>query len=251
MNAPIPHGFESEVAFWDDYLAARPRGIADRAERERAFPRELRAYLESERARTGGKPAIIEVGPGPVSLLAWGVEARLMDLAAVDPLADAYAAMLERYGIAYPVRPQAGCGEDLLEGFAPGSFDAAYASNSLDHTRAPRRVLENLRALVRPGGRIVLEGFRREGTNAGWEGLHQHDLVPCEGQLLHFDRERRLTNLTKGLGLRCLVERVTPFEERGIDSFGYESDRDGTVEGWYYFDWFTLVYEVPPEELPR
>ena len=242
MNAPGAPGFESEIAFWDEYLAARPAGLRDRAKRERAFPRALRQFGET--ARVDRAPRILEVGSGPVSLLAWGVDEGLLEVAAIDPLAEAYAAMLERYGIAYPVRPRPLAGEDLLDAFAERSFDGAYSSNALDHARSPGRVLHNMARAVRPGGRIVLEGFCREGSNAGWEGLHQHDLVPCEGHLLHFDRARTLTDLTRNLPLRCLEQRIAPFDERGIASFGYEPDRGGSIEGWYYFDWYTLVYEV-------
>lgn len=236
---------DSELRFWDQYLEKRPSCVRSAQLRARVFPPQLRACLEAVRRRRGQLPRVVELGPGPVSLLASGVENGWFDLVAVDPLAAEYAAMLERHGLQFPVRPIAGAGESLLEVVSERSFDIAYSGNAIDHATSPRDCMLNLVRAVRPGGRLVLEGFCHEGTNAGWEGLHQHDLIPEHGSLVHFDRRGRRSEITTGLGLRCVWQSVAPFRQTGVRWFGYEPETaSGGTCGWFDFDWYTLVFEV-------
>jgi len=57
--------------------------------------------------------------------------------------------------------------------------------------------------VLRPGGFLLLEGLVREGTAENWNGLHQHDRLPEQGRLLHFDRAGRRTELIADLPLVC------------------------------------------------
>ena len=237
--------FESELEFWSTYLAARPDGISNAAYRESAFPAQLLPYLHDMRSR-GGNIKLLEVGAGPVSLLSWGAEQCLFEMTAIDPLADAYARILADNHISYPVKPVSGSGEKLLDIFAERSFDVVYSSNALDHAISPHQSLQNISRVVKEGGLVCLEGFCREGTNAGWEGLHQHDLVPQNGQLLHFNRQGHCTNLTGTLDFKCLSQKIGPFSDRGIQSFGYEPGENGFICGWYYFDWYTMIFRAQP-----
>jgi SAM-dependent methyltransferase len=238
-------GVASELRFWNEYLAARPPCAASPELRARVFPPALRDCLRD--LRQDGAPAlrVLELGSGPVSLLGAGVENGWFELVAVDPLATEYAAMMQRHGLAYPVRPVAGQGEALLDVVAQDSFDIAYSGNAIDHAASPFDCVRNLARAVRPGGRIVLEGFCHEGTNAGWEGLHQHDLAAEDGHLVHYDRGGRRSEITAGLDLVRLSASVGPFRDKGVRWFGYEPETpSGGTCGWFDFDWYTLVFEV-------
>lgn len=243
---PEAIGAESELRFWEEYLQRRPACVGSAELRSRVFPAPLRACLEALRGASAERPRVLELGSGPVSLLAAGVEKGWLDLVAVDPLAVEYAGMMERYGLAFPVRPVAGTGESLLDVVAERWFDVAYSGNAIDHAADPGACVRNLARAVRPGGRLVLEGFCHEGTNAGWEGLHQHDLVVEGGHLVHFDRGGRRSEITSEMRqLRCVWQSVGPFRERGMRWFGYEPETDsGGTCGWFDFDWYTLVFEV-------
>jgi SAM-dependent methyltransferase len=125
------------------------------------------------------------------------------------------------------------------------SFDVVYSSNALDHTRSPRRCIEQMTAVLRPGGWLVLEGFLREGSNGNWVGLHQHDLFPANGTLVHLDRAGRRTDLTSGLPLACVSERVSVFRDRDIEAFGCEVPPDMPPDApwdWRRRDWHTMVF---------
>ena len=74
---------------------------------------------------------LLEIGSGPVSLLAFGVEQGLFEVTAVDPLASVYDEILSKYGISYPIKPRTGYAERLVKSFGKDSFDIVYSSNSL------------------------------------------------------------------------------------------------------------------------
>lgn len=245
MRSRGESGVASELRFWDEYLAARPPCIASAELRARAFPPALRSCLLDLQHDGEARLQVLELGSGPVSLLAAGAEKGWFDLVAVDPLAMEYAAMIRRHGLEYPVLPVAGAGEALLDVAAERSFDIAYSGNAIDHATSPFDCVCNLSRAVRPAGRLVLEGFCHEGTNAGWEGLHQHDLVVEDGHLVRYDRHGRRSEITAGLDLARLSASVAPFRDKGVRWFGYEPETaSGGTCGWFDFDWYTLVFEV-------
>jgi SAM-dependent methyltransferase len=233
----------SEIQWWDEYLRSRP-AICDLVLQQKAFPPQLLCIGEQLKAQGTDGVRLLEVGSGPVSLLAWGVQKHLFDLKAVDPLAAEYQQLLGKYGFDYPVKPIKGYAENLLAIFPERSFDVAYSSNALDHVLSPRKCIENICSVVKPGGFICLEGFCREGTNAKWVGLHQHDLLVENGHLLHFNKRGDRAVLTENMRLKCTHENIMPFADRTIESFGYESTVPGVVSDWHYRDWYTIVFRV-------
>src|SRR5205823_14961960 len=78
--------YDSEISFWRDYLVA-PTGIFDSESRRVAFPRFLLPFLQQLNRAAGGPPRLLELGSGPVSLLAWGVDEAAVEVTAVGPLA--------------------------------------------------------------------------------------------------------------------------------------------------------------------
>jgi SAM-dependent methyltransferase len=231
-----------EITFWEGILRQRPASLFDRRIRQLAFPADLRACATELRRLPGRLPRLLELGSGPVSILAAGIDEELFTIVAVDPLALPYRHLLRSCGLSYPIQPLPGRGETLFRRFEPGSFDIAYSSNALDHTQSPRICLEQVCRVLAPGGFLLLEGFVREGTHGNWAGLHQHDLLTENGSLIHFDRAGRRTNLTADLPLTCISERVCKFKDRGIEAFGYEITPGMPPDPpWNYQDWYTLL----------
>ena len=187
--------YPEELEFWDGILGSESPLLLDPKVRAMAVPAEVRWCAVELATEFQRLPRLLEVGSGPVSLLAGAVDEGLCTVVAVDPLARVYRQILDRHCIRYPIRSRGGHGERL--NFPQGSFDLVYSSNALDHTRSPRRCLEQMCHMLRPGGFLFLEGFVREGTAGNWHGLHQHDLVPVQGHLLHFDRACRRTDLKR------------------------------------------------------
>ena len=232
-----------EILFWEETLVKRPPEVSDPKYKEEAFPEYLRA-LALEWKNDGNKPLrLLEIGSGPVSLLAYGMEQGLFEVTAIDPLASVYDEILSKYGISYPIKPRTGYAERLVKSFGKDSFDIVYSSNSLDHTISPKSSLSQMVQVVKTGGIVFLEGFVCEGSHAKWTGLHQHDLFAENGSLMHRGPKGHLRDLTGDLGLECIHEKVTLFKERSINAFGYEVPPGlPPSANWQFRDWFTIVF---------
>ena len=144
-------GVNEEILFWEETLVKRPPEVSDPKYKEEAFPEYLRT-LASEWRSDGNKPLrLLEIGSGPVSLLAFGMEQGLFEVTAIDPLASVYDEILSKYGISYAIKPQTGYAERLVKSFGQDSFDIVYSSNSLDNTISPKSSLRQMVQVVNPG----------------------------------------------------------------------------------------------------
>ena len=198
--------YSHEIAFWKVTLAAESVPELDRTLRAGFFPDQVIPCLYELREDRGGRPRLLDLGAGPLSQLAWAVDEDLAQVAAVDPLAEEYAAIMARYGHEFPIAPVKGRGEELLEVCETESFDLVYCGNALDHVVSPAACLANMCAVLRPRGFLVVVSALREGTHQQWHGLHQHDLVPEDGTLQRYDKRGKRESLTEGLGLRCIFQ---------------------------------------------
>jgi SAM-dependent methyltransferase len=234
-----------EINYWAKVLRHRPPSFSNRAVREAAFPRELRHLCQELRHDCDRPLQVLELGSGPASILAAGVDEGLFNVVAVDPLARVYRELLSLNDLLYPIQPVSGSGETLQAQFQPESFDIVYSSNALDHTRSPLRCLEQICEVLRPGGFLLLEGFICEGSHGGWGGIHQHDLFPEDGHLVHVDRTRRRTVLTVHLPRTPVSERVCEFRERDIQTSGYELPANmspDSPKSWLGRQWYAVLF---------
>jgi SAM-dependent methyltransferase len=206
----LTSGITSEKLYWSYVLWKRNNFMeAKRLQegvRKDIFPPTLLSIIKKYETEEL-KPKVIELGPGPLSDLAWGVETGLIEVVAIDPLADEYNKILNRRNIVFPIRAVQGIGEDLL--LPENSFDIAYLRNSLDHTSDPRKCLFNLVRVLKIKGYLYIYSNVREGTRVGWSGLHQHDLVIEENCLIRYNKDGDRTDLTQGLGLKMIEASQT------------------------------------------
>jgi SAM-dependent methyltransferase len=221
-------GFESELSFWEQELSlmgAYSEDILNRLnpERmERVFPHYLRSLLEQLSSAFGSIPRVIDVGSGPLSMLAHGGRRGWLELTAADPLAHKYLQLLARHGYEPNCALVQVFGEELSSVFSENKFDLAWIHNALDHTQSPERVLHEIVKIVRPGGYVYIQGWTREGTGEGWNGLHQHDLYLLPGPILAC--ESRL-----GTGEMTPVRHIT----EGLPIVSVEAtDPVQTVRSW-------------------
>lgn len=194
-----PTHLPEEIAFWDDYLRTGGLQWPDEFAR-RADPRA--PLVESEiltRLPDRDPVRILDVGAGPMTVLGRHLPGREVEVVAVDPLARHYDELLDRYGIAPPVRTLACEGESLVSRFGEAAFDFAYARNALDHAYDPRRVIRQMIAVVEPGGWVILRHRPNEAETAGYEGLHRWNFDEREGMFWISDRSYRY-NMTSVIG---------------------------------------------------
>lgn len=178
----------SETDFWAGWLAGAPGTEQWRRDREERLDpdTEIRDALVREEIDRlpGEKVTILDVGAGPLTSLGYRHPAKTLSIVPVDPLAADYDRLLEEAGLEPPIRTIGVAGEALLERFDPGSFDIAYAANSLDHSADPLTIISNMVSLVRDGGVVLLRHKRNEGESARYGGLHQWNFDAADGRLL-------------------------------------------------------------------
>ena len=168
---------KSEVDFWAGWLVGAPGTEEWTSDREARLAPETEItdplVREELERHPGEEISILDVGAGPVTKLGFVLPGKLLTIVAVDPLANEYERLLREAGLTPPVRTIPVAGEALLDHFGPGAFDIAYASNALDHSADPLRIISNMAAVVRPGGVVLLRHKRNEGESARYGGLHQ------------------------------------------------------------------------------
>ena len=149
--------------------------------------------------------SVLDVGAGPATMVGHRVAGKALTVVAVDPLAGAYDRLLRKARVSAPVRTEPVEGERLVERFGRDAFDIAFARNALDHAVEPAAIIEQMCAVVRPGGYVVLRHVRDEGVRQGYVQLHQWNFDERDGNLVMW-RPGRMTNLTEALADRAVVE---------------------------------------------
>jgi SAM-dependent methyltransferase len=156
--------FDGEGGRWaEDY---RNRLRPDRPIEDSLVTQRL-AELEQESV------TILDVGAGPISRLGTIYPGKVIQLVAVDPLADHYDQLLRSAGIVPEGRTVKCHGERLLDRFRPASFDVAFAANAVDHSYDPLQIIRNMLEVVRPDGVVLLRHIRNEGERQQYVGPHQ------------------------------------------------------------------------------
>ncbi len=187
--------FAGELAFWDRELSLRgdfAEGVRNRLDPERMhlnYPAEISPYIQDLGSRVPAPIRVIDVGSGPLSMLALGARNGSYGLTCIDPLAVQYVELLEKHGHQPPWPLTTGRGEEIASMFPSESFDLAWSNNALDHAQDPAAVIRNIADVLAPGGIAIIQVWECEGTAQGWSGLHQHDFqLDDEGKLVFRSR---------------------------------------------------------------
>ena len=186
-------GIEHELAFWRDQLHDPdwdPKQDYRLDPDWRIQEPEVVALLDDIGT---ANVSLLDVGSGPLTTLGKTHPGKTLSVTATDPLADEYNEILREAGIEPPSPALACRGEDLLDRFAPGTFDIVFARNALDHSIDPVRVIENMVALTKDGGHVVLRHRRCEARVANYVGLHQWNFdIEGDAFVLHRGRRERV-----------------------------------------------------------
>lgn len=210
--------YAEEMMYWADVLQGKPESWAQ--DFHRADVKDCLDVVADNFKIRGTPVKVLELGAGPRSRMTEGYDSGLFDLVAVDPLAD-------RYKKRFSGREflMTGRGEDVDKKFPAESFHMAYASNAIDHGIDPRRIVEATRRVLKPKGVLAVCGNTCEGEQAGYFGIHRHDLMFQDGQLLW---------RTKGMDWRSLTDGF-----RHIAGVGqtYNYNRSKRKQNWFFRAW--------------
>jgi SAM-dependent methyltransferase len=199
-------GISSEILFWKNYLQGQgwewnyyyAHQIKPNAPLEKMITELLNAPL-------GSRVRILDVGAGPLTTLGKVWAGRDVELVPVDVLADHYDELLKDLKVVPVVRTIKADAEHLTEAFQEGSFDLVHARNSIDHCHDPVRAIDEMLAVTRPRGWILLRHLPNEATEQArskstWPGagFHQWDFFAENGEFWISGPKTR-TNITKRL----------------------------------------------------
>ncbi len=202
-----------ELSFWEEALSD-PEGKWLPSEfNERTNPElELQSFLqELIAAPVGASVRILDVGAGPLTRIGKRWEGRSLEIIAVDPLAKQYDVILNRRQLVPPVRTTFGLAEDLTSFFPRNSFDLAYASNSLDHSRDPIKAINEMLEVTKPGAYVYLWHFANVGIVELYGGLHQWNFDIVDDEFFISDGRKKFSlrqELLDAATLTCEVQHA-------------------------------------------
>ncbi len=198
-------GLTSEIQFWDGWVRTKglqwPDDYGDRCDPDLPLQPRLAALLSSSPAGVH----VLDVGAGPLTFLGKTWKDKHVAITAVDPLADAYDIILDRYQIQPLIRTQKLAAEDLLTRFLPDTYDLVFARNCLDHAYNPERAIVQMIVVVKTGRYVVLEHHLNEAENANYSGLHQWNFsVSAKGDFV-ISSQCTTVNMTRKYEALCAI----------------------------------------------
>jgi SAM-dependent methyltransferase len=175
----------SEVDYWRLWFETRglewPQDYSDRFDPSAPIQEWIAPYID----RIGkDEVEILDVGAGPLTKLGKVHPTKRLAITPIDQLADAYNAIVDRFGLRPPIRTRCCDAEKLTEAFDGQTFDIVHAENSMDHAVDAIAALREMLAMARPGGFVLLRHAEHEGLNNAYSGLHQWDFLHDNGRFV-------------------------------------------------------------------
>ncbi len=206
-----------ELQFWRDWFRTRglewPEDYKARFNPDQPIQKHVAAYidrLENDDVR------ILDVGAGPLTKLGKKHPGKRLSITATDLLAPEYNKLIDELKVQPLVRSIHADVEKLVEQFGENAFDIVHGQNCIDHTANPMRSIDQMIAVSRPGGFVVLYHAEKEGQREKYQQLHQWDFACEDGCFVIGDRHGRKTNMTQRLAGTCKVECIPVPEDESI-----------------------------------
>lgn len=199
-------GIKSEVRFWDSYFSTEEWSVdlKNRLDADLPLQEKFVAMLPLQ-----VEVNIIDVGAGPLTSIGKKYRGKQVMITAVDPLADEYDRLLDKYHIQPLIRTQKGEAENLAEKFPPGSFDLVIAQNSIDHSYDPQAAIHQMIEVATHGGYIYLEHFFNVAESLQYTGMHQWNFnLSPEGDFLISSKNKQV-NITQKYAGQCTIKCET------------------------------------------
>lgn len=180
-------GINEELLFWEEFFKKKSQEAVCGKKREFTLENQLPdAPCESVK--------FLDVGSGPIGRCGF-LSSKVKDLqiTAVDPLADAYNYLKQKYHVDNGLDLRYGFVEILDTLFEKDSFDIVHMSNSLDHSFDPLRGIMQLLFVCKIGGKVILRHQENEGERCQYQGLHKWNLSLHNNQntFLIWNREQK------------------------------------------------------------
>lgn len=177
--------FEAEIAYWEKELSLQgyyPQAIINRATPTLMY-KEYPALFEKYRLLVKEPATVLDVGSGPLSMLAYGHYKGFYKLQCVDPLGNIYKELLKKYEFDPSYEIITCPGEKLSMKLPKNFYNIVWMHNALDHSQDPMQVFQQMVEVLAPNGYLCIAGWANEGEAEGYQGLHQNNLYLNSGRL--------------------------------------------------------------------
>jgi len=197
-------GIRSETRFWDNYFRTKGAEWADtyglRFDPDLPLQPRPSALLPAQT-----EVQILDVGAGPLTYLGKRYEGKRLSITAVDPLAEEYDKILDKYQIRPLIRTQKLAAETLRERFPANTFDLVFALNCIDHAYDPEQAILHMIEVVKSGRYVLLEHRPNEAVTENYSGLHQWNFsMSADGDFLISSRFSAV-NMTRKHAALCAI----------------------------------------------
>jgi SAM-dependent methyltransferase len=198
-------GIESELVFWDSYFRTKGLQWADTYEIrfDPALPLQPRPADLIPRALT--EVHILDVGAGPLTYLGKTLPGKQLRITAVDPLADEYDRILEKYQVRPLVRTKRLDAEGLTAEIQSNTYDLAFARNCIDHAYNPEKAILQMIEVVKKGSYVLLEHRPNEAENERYRGLHQWNFSASDNGDFWISSKSSNVNMTRKYAAICSI----------------------------------------------
>jgi len=220
--------FSSEILYWRRYyhqFQAENPGVPVFTPAP-TVTKSISIALERASAAFPAPLYCLDVGCGPISyFFTKDLQSRNdLKIITIDPLAEIYREIHQKYGSEYNLVCIPGYGERLHELFPEGFFHLGYSQNAIDHSQNPEDFIKNLYYVTTPGGYLILHGFTQEGTAAHWLGLHQWDIDVEGNDLVLSNRSKTINkrNMTAALNMDLVYRHVGGGDVGGMYMLVYQ-----------------------------
>ncbi len=174
-----------EVEFWRNWMLSEGLCWPDDYKTRFNPAAPVEKYLAEVVERVPGKHVeLLDVGAGPVTAVGKVHPSKSISITATDVLAQEYNQLLDQLGLVPPVRTEFAETERLRLSLGPRQFDVVHAINTLDHSADPILGIEEMLAMTRPGGFVVLLHEENEGSKELYFALHKWDFTCRAGHFI-------------------------------------------------------------------
>ena len=186
-------GIEEEINFWENLLKTKGGAIGAQKEFQMRISIDTPFIFEREIEKFFSRSDIsfLDVGSGPYSNCGFKTNFNL-NMRLLDPLAEAYKLLKQKYAINSPINPEMGFAEMLSDKFEENTFDMVHMSNALDHTFDPIECIKQMIYVVKVGGIVILRHNRNEGEKGNYMGLHQWNIDIVDSNFIIWNPEHKI-----------------------------------------------------------
>jgi SAM-dependent methyltransferase len=182
---------KSEIRFWDKCVRTNgliwPEEYKLRIDPGLPLQEEIILLLPNK-----DEIAILDVGAGPLTYIGKVYDKAKINIIAVDPLADEYDKILNKYGVIPAVRTIKLDAEKLTSKFPNDQFDFVFARNCIDHSYSPEQSVLEMIKVVKRNHYVYLKHKPNEAIKEDWQGLHQWNLSSDNGDFIISSKELKI-----------------------------------------------------------